>query len=186
VRRWKRGSYTGRKAVKTRVIQGDSDAADPDPHPEINQAAPVGGRAETEIDAPREAVWELLADIEDWPSWNPEVKWTSMQDGLGDGSAFRWKAGPGTITSRLEHVDPPRRLAWSGTTFGISALHVYALEPRGEATLVRTEESYEGLPARLFRRRLQKTLDGALANGLRYLKAESERRAAHTAAKTRS
>ena len=39
-----------------------------------------------------------------------------------------------------------------------------------------TEESYDGLVARLFRRPLQKTLDRALADGTRYLKAEAERR----------
>jgi len=41
---------------------------------------------------------------------------------------------------------------------------------------VGTEESYDGLVARLFRRPLQETLDRALADGTRYLKAEAERR----------
>jgi hypothetical protein len=40
---------------------------------------------------------------------------------------------------------------------------------------VRTEESYEGVVARLLRGSLQKTLDAALADGLRSLKAEVER-----------
>ena len=38
-----------------------------------------------------------------------------------------------------------------------------------------TEESYEGLVARLLRRPLQKTLDAALTDGVRYLEAEAER-----------
>jgi hypothetical protein len=42
---------------------------------------------------------------------------------------------------------------------------------------VLTEESYEGLVARLFRRPLQNALDRALDNGLRHLKVEVERRA---------
>jgi hypothetical protein len=57
-------------------------------------------------------------------------------------------------------------------------MHVYALEARNGQTLVRTEESYDGLVARLFSGRLQKTLDSALANGLRHLKVEAERVAA--------
>ena len=40
---------------------------------------------------------------------------------------------------------------------------------------MRTEESYDGLVARLLRRSLQKTLDAALADGVRYLKAEAEK-----------
>jgi hypothetical protein len=46
---------------------------------------------------------------------------------------------------------------------------------RDGKTFVRTEESYEGLVARLLRGSLQKTFDRALADGLRYLKAEAER-----------
>jgi hypothetical protein len=41
---------------------------------------------------------------------------------------------------------------------------------------VRTKESYDGLVASLFRSPLRKTLDRALADGLRALKAETERR----------
>jgi hypothetical protein len=80
------------------------------------------------------------------------------------------------ITSTIGRVEPPRLIAWSGKTLGISAIHYWWLEPRDGKTFVRTEESYEGLVARLFRGRLQKTLDQALADGLRYLRAEVERR----------
>jgi hypothetical protein len=92
-----------------------------------------------------------------------------------EGSTFRWKAGPGTITSRVEHVDRPRLVAWTGRTFGIRAVHVWRLEARNGKTLARTEESYDGLVARVLRRSLQKTLDAALTDGARYLKAEVEK-----------
>ena len=65
-------------------------------------------------------------------------------------------------------------IAWTGKTLGIKAIHAWELKPRNDATRVRTEESYEGLVARLFRGSLQKTLDRALADGVRYLKAEVE------------
>ena len=99
-----------------------------------------------------------------------------MQGGLVEGSIFRWRAGPGTITSTMRSVEPPKLIAWTGTTFGIKARHVYRLEPRREATLVHTEESYEGLVARLLRSSLQKTLEKGLSDGLRYLKNDTERR----------
>ena len=144
----------------------------------INERAPVVGKSEIEIAAAPEAVWEVLTAFERWPSWNKDVKSMSMQGPVAEGSVFRWKAGPGTITSTIRLVEPPRRIAWTGKTLGVKAIHFWHLEPRDGKTLVRTEESYEGLVARLMRRSLQKTLDTALADGLRYLKAEVEGRGA--------
>jgi len=163
--------------VKTRVIQHDAEPAENG----INRAAAVVGRSETEVAAAREVVWEVLTGIEHWPSWNPDVKSVSMHGAFAEGSVFRWKTGSAAITSTLEHVEAPRRVAWSGRGYGLEAFHVYALEARNGVTVVRTEESYDGLVARLLRRRLQKTLDGALESGLRHLKAEAEHRTADRA-----
>lgn len=142
----------------------------------IDERAPVVGSSEIEIAAAPEVAWDVLTAIEEWPSWNPEVKSASVEGGLGEGTEFRWKAGPGTITSRIEDLERPRRISWTGKTLGIKAVHVHTLEPRNGGTLVRTAESYDGLMARLFHKRLQKTLDDALQSGLEHLKAEAERR----------
>jgi hypothetical protein len=143
---------------------------------EANGEAPVVGASEIEIAASPEAVWEVLTAFERWPSWNREVKSMAIDGSVAPGTAFRWKAGPGTITSTIQEVAPPREIAWTGETLGIKAIHVWHLEPQNGRTLVRTKESYEGLVARLLRRPLQKTLDRALADGLRYLKDEVEAR----------
>jgi hypothetical protein len=58
--------------------------------------------------------------------------------------------------------------------FGIKAVDVYELEPRDGGTLVRTAESWDGFPVRLFRRALTKTLQQATDSGLRHLKLEAE------------
>lgn len=145
---------------------------------DVNRNAPVVAAEEIEIAASQQAVWDVLTDLESWPRWNPDVKSLSLQGDLAQGSVFRWRAGPGTITSTIQQVEPPSRIAWTGTTFGIKAKHVYGLEARGEGTLVRTEESYEGVVARLLRGSLRKTLEKGLSDGLRYLKTEAERRSA--------
>ena len=145
---------------------------------DVNRNAPVVAADEIEIAASPGAVWDVLTDLESWPRWNPDVKSMSLDGGLEKGSVFRWRAGPGTITSTIQDVQPPTRIAWTGSTFGIKAKHVYRLEPRGDATHVQTEESYEGLVARLLRGSLQKTLEKGLSDGLRSLKAEAERRGA--------
>jgi hypothetical protein len=77
-------------------------------------------------------------------------------------------------------------LAWTGSTYGIKAIHIHVLEARGSNTFVRSEESYDGLVVRIFRGLLQRRLDAALADGLRHLKVEAERRATHQAEKRRS
>lgn len=143
---------------------------------EIKKDAHVVGKSEIEIDASPQAVWEVLTAFERWPSWNPDVKSMTLEGAIAPGSIFRWKAGPGTITSSIQQVEPPRLIAWTGRTMGIKAIHTWQLEPQNGTTLVRTQESYDGLVARLLRGSLQKTLDRALADGLGYLKAEVEAR----------
>ena len=75
--------------------------------------------------------------------------------------------GPGAVLGLI---------AWTGKTLGIKAIHFWWLEPRDGKTFVRTSESYEGLVTHLFRKPIQKALDRGLEDGLRYLKAEAERR----------
>jgi hypothetical protein len=154
------------------------------PHPPgINERAPVVGASEIEIAADPEHVWRVLTEFERWPDWNPAVKSMSVRrprlaETVGTvvpGTEFRWKAGPGTITSTIQRVEPPRLIAWTGKTLGIDAIHFWWLDPRDGKTFVRTKESYEGLVVRLFRSPLQRVLDKALADGSRYLKAEAER-----------
>jgi hypothetical protein len=147
----------------------------------INPEAPVIGKSELEIPAPPESVWAVLTDFDRWPIWNADVKSMQFRGPVAPGSAFRWKAGPGTISSVIERVEPPGLVAWTGTTLGIRATHCWILEPQDGRTLVRTEESYDGLIARVFRRSLQSMLDGALERGLRYLKTEVERQTAASA-----
>lgn len=143
----------------------------------VNESAPAVASAEVEVAADPEIVWDVLTSIDDWPSWNPDVSSASLEEGLSEGSRFRWKAGPGTIISTLQRIDRPRLIAWTGRTFGINAIHVHRLEPRGEGTVVSSEESWEGLPVRIFRGRMQKTLEESIEPGLGHLKAEAERRA---------
>ena len=145
--------------------------------PTIDPDAPVAGTSEIVIEAPPDTVWDVLTAIDDWPTWNPDVKEASLQGPLAPSTEFRWKAGPGTITSTLQHVERPRLIAWTGRTFGVDAFHVWRLEPKDGSTHVRTEETFDGLVARLLRGRLQKQLDEGLESGLRHLKTEAERRA---------
>jgi len=143
-----------------------------------NGSVPVKSSAEIEIDASPQVVWEVLTRFENWPSWNPDVKSMSFDGPLAPGSEFRSKAGPGTIVSTLDRIEPPRHIAWRGRTLTINAYHEWWLEPSDGGTHARTEESFSGLLVRLLRGSLQKTLDKSLQDGLQHLKHEAERRSA--------
>ena len=95
---------------------------------EINPAAPARAERDVEIAAPIEIVWDVLSNVQNWPRWNDEVDSTAMTGPTAPGTEFRWKPGRGTIKSRIESADRPHHLAWTGHTFGISAIHVWWLE----------------------------------------------------------
>ena len=75
--------------------------------------APVRSTAEVEIDAPPQAVWDVLTDFQSWPHWNPDVKSMSFAGPLAPGSEFRWKAGAGDdrLYARADRAPALHRLA---------------------------------------------------------------------------
>ncbi len=144
---------------------------------EVDRDAPAIARAEAEIAADPETVWEILTGFEAWPSWNPDVASVALDGEVAEGTVFRWKTGRATITSTLRQVERPRAVAWTGKTTGIDAVHIWRLEPRDGGTLVRTEESWQGLLVRLLAGPMRKSLQKAVDGDLQHLKAEAERRA---------
>ena len=141
---------------------------------DIEADAPVTATAAIDIAAPPERIWEIMTAFEQWPSWNPDVEWAEIDGDPTAGTAFRWKAGPGVIRSRLSRVEAPRRIEWTGKTMGIRAVHVWRLDPSGDGTTVVTEESWNGLIPRLFRGYSTRTLERSLRSGLDALKAAAE------------
>jgi hypothetical protein len=143
---------------------------------EINESAPVAGTARIETTVDRQVVWEVLTRIDEWSRWNPDVESAAIEGNLAEGSRFRWNVGSRTIVSTIRQVEPPAAIAWTSKTPGLRATHVYRIEARGNGTLVSSAESWEGVVARVFRVRMQRTLERAIQAALRHLKAEAERR----------
>jgi len=143
---------------------------------DVNRQAPVLAAAQAIIRAPAERVWHLLATFESWPEWNPQVTNIQLHGPAAPGTRFRWVAGGSRISSRIEAFEPPRRLAWSGTTAGIRAMHVWTFEALPAGTRVRSEESFEGLLPRWFPTRMRRLLEKSLQQGLAALKDTAEAR----------
>ena len=142
---------------------------------DINRKAPAIGSAEALIQAPLDIVWAVLTNLAEWSRWNQDVEYLDMEGPLAPGTEFRWKAGGAAITSELQEVEPKGRIVWTGKILGIRAIHVWTFEEQEDSVLVRTEESFEGVLARLFAGSLRRMLATSLAKGLEALKIECER-----------
>jgi uncharacterized protein YndB with AHSA1/START domain len=114
---------------------------------DINRNAPATADGELRIDADPQTVFEVISAIDQWPSWNPDVRSVTVEGPVQPGTVFRWKAGPSSLISTLQVVDPPGEIAWTGTTMGIRAVHVFRFQASDGGTLARSEESWEGLLA---------------------------------------
>lgn len=145
----------------------------------VNEKAPVLAEAKIEIDADPDTVWDIMADVEAWPNWNPDVKLCLAHGELKPGTQFQWKTGLGNISSVLQNVEPPYNLAWTGKIMGVNAIHVCKIESVDGKTIVQTEESWEGMISSDMHDKMQETLERLLQSCLKYLKAEVERVSSH-------
>jgi uncharacterized protein YndB with AHSA1/START domain len=145
---------------------------------DINRNAPVVASSQTSIRAPRAVVWSIQTDINRWPEWNHAVTRAECRGPISPGTRFRWKSSGLMIVSTIQEVVDRSRLVWSGraTWLGIDAVHRWTFDDAQGGTLVRTEESFEGLLVSLMRPMMRKMLASSLDAWLADLKAESERR----------
>lgn len=144
---------------------------------DVDRHAPVVVESQIDIAAPRDVVFDVIADFERWPAWNAAVQSMSLDGPMAEGTMFRWKAGPGTITSTLRCVERPSQIGWTGKTLGIRAVHVWRLEANDGQTRATTAESWTGWLPRLLPGPLRKQLQKALDDGLPRLEIEAKRRA---------
>jgi uncharacterized protein YndB with AHSA1/START domain len=144
---------------------------------DIDRTAPATAEGAIEIAAPPETVWEVIADLSGWPTWNHDVTSMAVDGPLEPGSTFRWKSGRASLVSTLQVVDPPLEIAWTGVTMRIHAVHVFRFERSDGGTIARSEESFRGIIPSVFKKYsrsvIQRGIDGILGS----LKVEAERRA---------
>lgn len=140
----------------------------------INEKSPVVSSAEIIIDAPIEKVWNILTNFKDWPKWNKNVTKMNINDEVRVGTTFEWTAGGSKIVSVIEEIDEPNRIVWTGKTFGIKAMHIWEFKNLNGKTNVFTQESFDGMIAKIFKGIISKMLKKSLQQGLFDLKHEAE------------
>jgi short-subunit dehydrogenase/uncharacterized protein YndB with AHSA1/START domain len=116
---------------------------------------PIEVRNEAVIPASPERVWDLLTDVEGWPSWWRACRWVRVES-TGNTArpvTFRWKAHPVELRSTVVTSDRPRLFAIVADARAVHAERTFTLRPTpdGLNTVVVSHETQVGLLPRLGR-----------------------------------
>ena len=92
--------------------------------------------------AAAERVWDLLADVEGWPSWYRACRWVRVEPS----GRFRWKAHPIALRSTVVASDRPDSFTFIADARGLHAEHAFTLRPApdGPGTVVLSHETQTG------------------------------------------
>lgn len=117
----------------------------------VDEHAPIKSKGSIIVSAPPNTVWNFITDINRWSSWRPEVSASHLDGSLAAGTPFSWTVDGTGIKSQIAAVDGKKRIAWTGHAMGLTAIHVWMIEPISPGkTSVRTMETMKGFPSSLF------------------------------------
>jgi short-subunit dehydrogenase/uncharacterized protein YndB with AHSA1/START domain len=131
---------------------------------------PIEVHNEVVIPAPAERAWDLLADVEHWPSWFRACRWVRVDStgGASNGhgarqTSFRWKAHPIALRSSIVAADRPRSFQFVADGRGLHAEHGFTMRPTpdGLGTVVASHETQVGPLPRMARGFLARRLRAA-------------------------
>ena len=108
---------------------------------------PVEVRNAAVIHAPVERVWDLLTDVERWPSWWRACRWVRLESPTSaEPAVFRWKAHPVELRSAVVKSDRLRCFAITADGRGVHAERTFTLRPSpdGSGTVVVSHETQVG------------------------------------------
>lgn len=160
--------FTGRALQRATVAARDG---------RIDETAPVQATASATSDATPSLVWEVLADVESWPTFVPGVTrahWTTSTGPVAS-ARFSWRSAGTPIRSTLEVATPGRELTWTGTALWLTAVHRNVIEPcpTGGARIT-SSESMDGFLTRQLMS--SSRLEEQLHSFVQAISAEAERR----------
>jgi coniferyl-aldehyde dehydrogenase len=119
-----------------------------------SQAA-IEVRNEAVIHAPAERVWELLTDVERWPTWYRACRWVRVESPATalQPLVFRWKAHPVELRSTVVTTVRPHSFAITADAVGLHAERRFTVRPTpdGLSTVVVSHETQVGVLPRLGR-----------------------------------
>jgi hypothetical protein len=136
--------------------------------------APVFARHALPIRAPREAIWEILTDVQRWPERFPHISAARIEGTIATGGIIRWKSSGLQIVSTIREASFPDFLSWTGKAIGTRAAHEWRLTQRADDVVLETAESFDGWLVRPMRRKMQTMLDKTLQDWLQAIRKAAE------------
>ena len=137
---------------------------------EVDSSAKCFSKEEIIIKSPVENVFEILSDINNWPSWQRRVTKAEIKGPTKPGVEFKWKAGGLKINSKLHTINANSEIGWTGRIWWIKAVHNWYLSNENNETKVIVKESLNGLGSSL----MQKSLIAGMRKNLLELKNKAE------------
>ena len=120
----------------------------------VNTRAPIEVHNEIVIAASPERVWDVLTDVESWPSWYRACRWVRLEPSPRGASApratravsFRWKAHPVVLRSTVVAADRPHRFSIVADAQGLHAERTFTVRPApdGRSSVVISHETQVG------------------------------------------
>ena len=124
--------------------------------------APIEVHNEILIPASPERVWDVLADVGNWPSWYMACRWVRINATSTSAQleSFSWKAHPLVLHSRVVHSLRPHCFKITADSTGLHAERKFMLcpGPNGFGTTVVSHETQYGFLPWLGRAILQRWL----------------------------
>ena len=110
---------------------------------------PIEVHNEIVVHAEAERVWDLLNDVDGWPSWYRACRWVrrvESTEGAARPPVFQWKAHPIVLRSTVVAADRPHVFAFLADARGLHALHTFTVKPTpdGASTVVISHETQRG------------------------------------------
>lgn len=105
-------------------------------------------RAETRVDAPCEAVWEVLSDLSGWARWNTvsPVMPASLVVGAAWSLTLHARGAQRRVSVRVVTCEAGRALAWRGGLWGLlDVAHGFELRPDAGGCVITHHETFVGL-----------------------------------------
>jgi hypothetical protein len=115
---------------------------------QADQKAPVYGTGEVEVAADPETVWSVLADIQGWPSWNPDISAVTVRGPVQFPPSGLLEQAPG---GRGEQCERHQREDLGHGPCGTGCRHSRACE-RGRQPQEGGSEKEQGRPAHIANR----------------------------------
>lgn len=137
------------------------------------------------INAPPQLIYDVLADADAWPTWDPVVTFaeTEAHRPLEAGDVFSKEERGTEISAKVLEAQPGRLLRWRGVApgriIGVHSYRLVRLEP--ERTLVVAREEFSHWALRLFAWATDLGIGAQFETTLSALKATAERRARRSA-----